>query len=202
MFSHNPLKLFASQPALTCIKQSQMIGKGGMADVFCLKRFTKEQFAVQWEASREKYYRLAYCYTKNEQDALEILSEAVYKGYCHLHQLKHPEYFDTWMSRIIIYEAYRFLKQKKRWVSYETYMDVPDESMFRKAEERIDVYRYLDKLTADEKTLLILKYFEERSFKEMAEILSMPESTVKTKTYRLLKKIREEETYGNESGAV
>ena len=119
-----------------------------------------------------------------------------------MHQLKHPEYFDTWMSRIIIYEAYRFLKQKKRWVSYETYMDVPDESMFRKAEERIDVYRYLDKLTADEKTLLILKYFEERSFKEMAEILSMPESTVKTRTYRLLKKIREEEAYGNESGAI
>lgn len=36
----------------------------------------KEQFAEQWEASREKYYRLAYCYTKNEHDALEILSEA------------------------------------------------------------------------------------------------------------------------------
>ena len=74
--------------------------------------------------------------------------------------------------------------------------------MFSEVEESADVYRCLDKLPADEKTLLILKYFEERSFKEMAEILSMPESTVKTKTYRLLKKIREEETYGNESGAV
>ena len=42
---------------------------------------------------------------------------------------------------------------------------------------------------------MILKYFEERSFKEMAEILSLPESTVKTKTYRLLKKIREEDYY-------
>jgi len=170
--------------------------------MFCFKHFTKEQFAGQWKASRDKYYRLAYCYTKNEHDALEILSEATYKGYCHLHQLKKPEHFDTWMSRIIIFEAFRFLKQKKRWVSYEDYMDVPDENMFGEVEESVDVYRCLDKLSADEKTLLILKYFEERSFKEMAEILSMPESTVKTKTYRLLKKIREEETYGNESGAV
>lgn len=163
--------------------------------MFFLKHFTKEQFADCWEASREKYYRLAYCYTKNEQDALEILSEATYKGYCHLHQIKQPEHFDTWMSRIIIFEAYHFFKQKKKWVSYEEYREIPDETMFWKAEERIDVYRCLDKLSADEKTLLILKYFEERSFKEIAEILSMPENTVKTKTYRLLRKIREEKFY-------
>ncbi len=51
--------------------------------MFCLKHFTKEQFASCWEVSREKYYRLAYCYTKNEHDALKILSEATYKGYPH-----------------------------------------------------------------------------------------------------------------------
>lgn len=165
--------------------------------MFGHKHFTKEQFADYWKASREKYYRLAYCYTKNEQDALEILSEATYKGYCHLHQLKQPEYFDTWMSRIIIYEAYHFLKYKKRWVSYEEYMDVPDENMFREIETNIDVYRYLDKLSAEERTLLILKYFEERSFKEVAEILSISESTIKTRTYRLLRKMRKEGSYGN-----
>lgn len=165
--------------------------------MFGHKHFTKEQFVDYWKASREKYYRLAYCYTKNEQDALEILSEATYKGYCHLHQLKQPEYFDTWMSRIIIYEAYHFLKYKKRWVSYEEYMDVPDENMFREIETNIDVYRYLDKLSAEERTLLILKYFEERSFKEVAEILSISESTIKTRTYRLLRKMRKEGSYGN-----
>lgn len=165
--------------------------------MFCFKHFTKEQFASCWEVSREKYYRLAYCYTKNEHDALEILSEATYKGCCHLHQLKQPEHFDTWMSRIIIFEAYHFLKWKKRWVSYEQYMEIPNENMFCEVEENVDIYRCLDKLSAEERTLLILKYFEERSFKEISEILCMPENTVKTKTYRLLRKIREEEAYGN-----
>lgn len=165
--------------------------------MFGVHHFTRKQFADCWEASREKYYRLAYCYTKNEQDALEILSEATYKGYCHLHQLRQPEHFDTWMSRIIIFEAYHFLKQKKRWVSYEECMAEPDENRFREIEESIDVYRCLDKLSAGERTLLILKYFEERSFKEIAEILLIPESTVKSKIYRLLEKIREEESYGD-----
>lgn len=97
------------------------------------------------------------------------------------------------MCRIIIYEAYRFLKYQKRWVSYEEYALPEDEALFRNAEDGMDVYRYLDGLSADDRTLLILKYFEERSFREIAGILSMPENTVKTRIYRLLKKIREKE---------
>lgn len=48
--------------------------------MFSIRHLTKEEFARRWEASREKYYRLAYCYTKNEPDALEILSEATYRA--------------------------------------------------------------------------------------------------------------------------
>ncbi len=161
--------------------------------MFYFRHLTKEQFAQQWAASKEKFYRLAYCYTKNEQDALEILSEAVYKGYCHLHQLQKAEFFDTWMCRIIIHEACRFLKQKKRWVSLDEYEEPADDRMFQEAEEKIDVYRCLDGLAVEEKTLLVLRYFEERTFREIAQILSMPESTVKTKTYQLLKRLREKE---------
>ena len=76
-------------------------------------------------------------------------------------------------------------------------MEIPNENMFCEVEENVDIYRCMDKLSAEERTLLILKYFEERSFKEISEILCMPENTVKTKTYRLLRKIREEEAYGN-----
>lgn len=159
---------------------------------------TKEDFAGRWEEAREKYYRLAYCYTKNEHDALEILSEATYQGYCHLHQLKEPDYFDTWMCRIIIREAYRFLKQRKRWSYFEQPEEGAEEPMFRAAEDSVDVYRCLDRLPMDDKTLLILKYFEERSFREIAELLAIPENTVKTRIYRLLERLRgKEDIYGN-----
>ena len=161
--------------------------------MFHINHLTKERFAEKWEKSREKYYRLAYCYTKNEQDALEILSEATYKGYCHRHQLRQEEYFDTWMSRIIIFEAYRYLRQKKRWISFEQYEEGMEESGFETAEVSMDIYRCLDGLEAGERTLLILKYLEDRSFREISEILSIPENTVKTRIYRLLKKNREKE---------
>lgn len=166
--------------------------------MFYFRHLTKEQFAELWAASREKFYRMAFCYTKNEQDALEILSEATYRGYCHLGQLQKAEFFDTWMCRIIIHEACRFLKQKKRWASYDGYEETADDRAFQEAEEKIDVYKCLDGLAVEEKTLLVLRYFEERTFREIAGILSMPESTVKTRTYQLLKRLREkEEIHGN-----
>ena len=165
--------------------------------MFYGKHLTKEEFAGRWESSREKYYRLAYCYTKNEQDALEILSEATYRGYCSLHQIQKPEYFDTWFCRIVIHEAYRFLKHKNRWVSYEEQSEGEAEPAFQTIEDSLDLYRCLELVAPEVKTLLILKYFEERSFKEIGEILSLPENTVKTRIYRELKRLRDkEELYG------
>lgn len=184
------MKLFAG--LLVLIGEGDKQRKEGRG-VFSIRHLTKEEFARRWEASREKYYRLAYCYTKNEPDALEILSEATYRGYCSLHQIREPEYFDTWFCRIIIYEAYRFLKQKKRWVSYEEYGDGTEEQGFQTVEDSIDLYRCLDMVAPEMKTLLVLKYFEERSFKEIGEILSLPENTVKTRIYRELKRLRDKE---------
>lgn len=72
------------------------------------------------ERSRDKLYRFAYCYVKNEDDALDILSEAVYKGYISFHKLRDEKYFETWMIRIIINCANDFLKKNlKMFILYD-----------------------------------------------------------------------------------
>lgn len=50
----------------------------------------KERFAQEVLARKEKFYRIAYAYVKNEEDALDIVSEATYKGLKSLHTLKSP----------------------------------------------------------------------------------------------------------------
>lgn len=79
----------------------------------------KERFAQAVLAQKEKFYRIAYAYVKNEQDALDIVSEATYKGLKSLHTLKSPEYFDTWMTRIIINTAADYLRKASRAVNLE-----------------------------------------------------------------------------------
>ena len=58
-------------------------------------------------------------------------------------------------------------------------------------DERIDLYQALNTLHPEEKTLIILKYFEDRSFREIAETMKLPESTVKTRLYRTIGKLKE-----------
>lgn len=157
------------------------------------KGISEREFTQRWESSREKMYRHAYCYVKNEQDALEILSEATCKAYCSMGQLREPEYFDSWMGQIIIRSAIDYLKKQKRMVPEESIDDEAagsDLNLFEQAETRLDVYAALELVLPEERSYIILKYFEEKSFQEIGEMMGLPEATVKTKVYRSLKKMR------------
>ena len=152
---------------------------------------SKARFAQAFQSKKEKYYRIAYSYVKNEHDALDILSEATYRGFIHLNKLEKPEFFDTWMSRIIINCAYDLLKKQKKYefvVPDDTFTEQPEELSI---DDRLDLYQALNTLNPEEKTLIILKYFEDRSFREIAETMKLPESTVKTRLYRTIGKLKE-----------
>lgn len=141
--------------------------------------------------AQAKFYRLAFCYVKNEHDALEILSEATYRGFINLKRLEKPEFFDTWMSRIIINCACDLLKKQNRYDFHEPDDSIPAREDELSVDDRLDLYQALDELAPDEKSLVILKYFEDKSFREIASILSIPESTVKTRLYRIIGKLRD-----------
>lgn len=143
------------------------------------------------EEAQAKFYRLAFCYVKNEHDALEILSEATYRGFINLKRLEKPEFFDTWMSRIIINCACDLLKKQNRYDFHEPDDSIPAREDELSVDDRLDLYQALDELAPDEKSLVILKYFEDKSFREIASILSIPESTVKTRLYRIIGKLRD-----------
>ena len=51
---------------------------------------------------QEYMYKTAYLYVKNEEIALDAVGTAVLKAYQQIHSLKAPEYFKTWLTRILI----------------------------------------------------------------------------------------------------
>ena len=59
-----------------------------------------------------KYYKIAYSYTFHEQDAMDVVQEGAYRAILKSDSLKQPEYADTWICRIMIREAIRFLEKK------------------------------------------------------------------------------------------
>lgn len=156
-----------------------------------MKKIGKQKFAELVTEYRQCFYRIAYSYVKSEQDALEIVSEATYKGFIHLEDLRKPEYFKTWMTRIVINSALELLRKRTYHSSFtdcigpEALSEPPDLDI------QYDLYAALDSLGAEDKSYVILKYFEGYSFREIADILKTPESTVKSRLYRCLGKMRE-----------
>lgn len=155
-----------------------------------MKHIGKHEYAKLMVKNRQRFYRIAYSYVKNEQEALDIVSEASYRGLVHIRDLREPDYFITWMTRIVINTALEMIRKNSRQTVLEDYMLEDDDSQQIEQELRFDLYTALDALGANDKSFIILKYFEGYSFKEISKLLEIPESTVKSKVYRCLKEMR------------
>lgn len=73
-----------------------------------------EDFAKRIEEIRGKLYKTAFLYLGSETLALDVVDEAVYKGLCGHWKLRHPEFFNTWMTRILINECHNEQRRQKR----------------------------------------------------------------------------------------
>ena len=65
----------------------------------------RQEYARRADALKQRLWRTALCYLNDEQAALEAVDSAVYKGLLAVHNLRQPEYFDTWLTRILINEC-------------------------------------------------------------------------------------------------
>ena len=54
------------------------------------------------EQEKEKLYRTAYSYVRNEADALDVFQQTVLLAIESIHQLREPKYFTTWLMKICI----------------------------------------------------------------------------------------------------
>jgi RNA polymerase sigma-70 factor (ECF subfamily) len=61
-----------------------------------------EEFATRTEQLKKRLYRTALLYLGSESAAVDAVDEAVFRALRGLKKLRQPEYFDTWMFRILI----------------------------------------------------------------------------------------------------
>ena len=144
------------------------------------------------EENQERFYRIAYSYTKNREDTLDIVHTAIVKAFQSYGTLRRTEYAQTWFYKILVNESIAFLRKNRRVISLEDIpVSLPTESPGDACkDEYIDLYAAIDKLSPDMKTIVLLRYFEGMKLEEIAAITSTNVNTVKTRLYRALKKLR------------
>jgi RNA polymerase sigma factor (sigma-70 family) len=92
-----------------------------------------DAFYKLMQTHKEKLYRVAYAFFRNETDALEALQEVTCRAYLKLPKLKQPAYVSTWLTRIMIHVCVDEQKRKKRSLASDMGSDAPirdDRSLF------------------------------------------------------------------------
>ncbi|MBU9739263.1 sigma-70 family RNA polymerase sigma factor [Diplocloster agilis] len=134
----------------------------------------------------ESYYRLAYSYVRNQEDAMDIVQESAYRAIKNSSSVKQAEYAATWVYRVVINTALDFIrKNRKETVGIED-VDSAHEDRYMD----FDVWDSLEKLDEKDRTIIILRYFEDRKLEDIARIINENVNTVKTRLYRALKKLK------------
>lgn len=175
-----------------------------MEEVFLVKRATKgdrQAFEKLMDIYFDRLCREAYIRCKYEEDVKEIVQETIYKAYRNIRSLKEPQYFKTWLSRILINVANDYLRNKGMVdleldeTSYVKEVVIED-----KIEIKIDLYNAIDELEDKYKDAVILRYIDDLKIEDISKILDCPVNTIKTHLRKALKDMKKmlKEGYFNE----
>ncbi|MFC9601611.1 RNA polymerase sigma factor [Peribacillus butanolivorans] len=144
-------------------------------------------FVIQ---NKEQYYRLAFYYVKNKEDALDIVQESIIKALSKKESLDRPELLKTWFYRIVVNTSIDLLRKQKRLVI------VDDEVLTSLDDGKLDQYtdfdlkNTLDSLPVQYRSVIMLRYFADFKLEEIAKILDENVNTVKTRLYKALSMLR------------
>ena len=168
-------------------------------------RGDEASFSVLLDRHMPMVYRFAYRYLSNADDASDVTQEAFIRAWKHIKKFDTSRSFKTWILAIAKNAALDHIKKKKPVLfsqieSQEKDLDailaphlaeeeLPDAAFDRVSDARV-LESTLAKLPAPYRVVLALRYGEHLKFREIADILSEPIDTVKSKHRRGLMHLR------------
>lgn len=141
--------------------------------------------------NQNRFYRVAYSYTRHQEDALDAVQSAVCKALEAHGNIKNADAVKTWFYRILINECLTVLKKRDKVVLTADTVEQEEVYYEKGYEQGGDIEQELEKLEMDIQVIIKLRFFEEMSLKEISSITGFNLNTVKTKLYRGLKLLKE-----------
>ena len=136
--------------------------------------------------SYQSLYRLAYTYVKNPDDAMDVVQESAYKAIRGAGGVRSPEAIRGWLCRIVVNTASDLLRTRAREVPVDQVPEIGREDTY----QDLDALRALDGLEERERTVVVLRFFEDMRLQDIALATGENLNTVKTILYRSLKKLK------------
>lgn len=137
------------------------------------------KFTQLVQKNKLKFYKTAKAILKNDDDVYDAIQNALMSMYQNFNNLKKQKYFATWGVRIVINKCYDLLRKNKKIELYDKLEECVTEDNYNLDYNGIN--KLVNGLDKNLYLIVILYYYDDFSIKEIAEILEMPEGTIKSK---------------------
>ena len=156
------------------------------------------------ERYQAKVFSIIYGILRNRNDAEDIAQQVFAKVYFSIGNFDFRSGLLTWIYKITVNECYDYLRKRRvRKLVYESDFSEEDLRTMENAEQSVErqrpadttlaqrdlVVKLLAKLSADDRTLLVLKEVEGHSVEELSEMTGMNQNTIKVKLFRARQKL-------------
>ena len=149
---------------------------------------TKEAFTGGITAMTGQLYRVSCGLLQSEADREDAVQETILRAWEKLDTLKHEEFFQTWVVRILINECRSIGRQRGRVLPMD---ELPvSESAAPSGERTIELRRAVTALPDALRLPVILHYVEGYDVAETGKILGIPSGTVKSRLSRARKQLK------------
>lgn len=156
-----------------------------------IQKDRKKGFKVLIKQNQDMILNLAYSYLGSKEESEDLAQEAFIKIYYKIHTFKGMSKLSTWMYRITVNMCKDKLREsyKLKTVpleSHKTYLHSKEHNFDQKEIQEL-VHNAIINLPLKYRTIIILKEFEEKSYKEIASILQCSIGTIESRLHRARK---------------
>lgn len=161
-------------------------------------------FEYLFNRYRDAIYRLFVQRLGGVNDADDLLQETFIKVYINLHRYRPDYTFGQWVYTIARNTFIDYVRRRQedlpideRFAAPASNAPTPEES-FINLQQRRQIEHYLERLTPRYRQLILMRFFDEYSYEEIAAKLSLPLGTVKTQIHRAREQMCKLITLGDE----
>ncbi len=160
----------------------------------------RNRYRVLISRYERQIFNLMFRYSRNDEDAVDLTQEAFVKAYSRLEQYRYGDRFFSWFYSLAVNLARDWYRRKRRHHEMHANLfqeaEAPEhistqEEQLEQSQEMALLEDALGQLSHINREIVILRYRQERSIKEIMEIFDMGESAVKMRLSRAVKQLRQ-----------
>ena len=126
---------------------------------------------------------------KNDDDTCDAIQETLVSAYKNLKSLREPQYFSSWIIKILINKSYDIIRKNKKVKYLNEKMQIEEETYYDIYSSESELESVLIQLEDNLRLVVVLYYYDDLSVADISKILNIPEGTVKSRLSRARDKI-------------